>query len=386
MLLLTVILMQILAGAEIDLFVPSFPEIEEYFEIDHNNVTLTISVNLIFHCVFACIAGNLSDKYGRKKILNDTLIIFILGSLICVCSQEFYQLLIGRALQGIGISGPAVVAYLVIADKYKAKKQRDIMGLMNGTVVLGMAFAPIIGAISNIYLGWRGSFAALLSFGIIVWILNLLFIPNDKVSKELKPHTPFSEYLKLMKNKKVMYYICAICFLVQPYWLFISFSSMLYRDGFNVSLQHFGFYQSILALTFALMSITSGFTVKLLGEKRAMRWSFKLVYLYALWLLCMLWSGYYTPNLITASLMLLAVAMVVPFNTLWPMALMSAPNAKGKISGMLISGRLILTALNIQIVAIWFDSTFYHLGLFMGIALMIGLFFALRIVKSDNLC
>ncbi len=68
--------MEILVGAEIDLFVPSFPEIQTIFNISTFEVELLLGVNFIGHCITSLIVGNLGDRFGRKAIIIIGLIIF----------------------------------------------------------------------------------------------------------------------------------------------------------------------------------------------------------------------------------------------------------------------------------------------------------------------
>lgn len=66
---ITVLIMEILAGAEVDLFVPSFPDLQKAFNLSPFMVELLLGVNLTAHCITSLIVGNLGDKYGRRPIL-----------------------------------------------------------------------------------------------------------------------------------------------------------------------------------------------------------------------------------------------------------------------------------------------------------------------------
>ena len=146
MLFLTILILSILTGAELDLFTPSFPELQKIFQLSPFMTEWLLSINLITHCVGTFIAGSLGDHYGRKKVIISGLIIFILGSLICLAAKNYYWLLIGRSLQGFGIAAPAVLSFLVIVDQYNLSKQQSMMGLLNGLGTIAMATAPVIGS------------------------------------------------------------------------------------------------------------------------------------------------------------------------------------------------------------------------------------------------
>src|SRR5690349_8265957 len=145
-LLLTIMLMDILTGMEFDLFVPSFPLLQDHFALSTSAVTALLSVNFIGFCMSLFVVGDLSDRFGRKPVIVSGLILFIIGSILCLSSQYFYFLLIGRLIQGIGIAAPSILSFLIIADRYSAKTQAFLMAILNGLLNIAYGFAPVIGS------------------------------------------------------------------------------------------------------------------------------------------------------------------------------------------------------------------------------------------------
>src|SRR5580704_8620913 len=92
MILLTVILMDLLAGMEFDLFVPSFPELQSHFSLTPSWVEALLSVNFIAYCISLFFVGDLADRYGRKPIILLGLGTFIVGSILCIWSITYYML------------------------------------------------------------------------------------------------------------------------------------------------------------------------------------------------------------------------------------------------------------------------------------------------------
>ena len=81
-------------------------------------VEALLSANFLGYCLSLVFLGDLSDRYGRKPIILYGLVIFILGSILCLWSPSYPFLLAGRFLQGIGIAAPAILSFLIIADSY----------------------------------------------------------------------------------------------------------------------------------------------------------------------------------------------------------------------------------------------------------------------------
>ena len=131
MIIVTIILMDLLAGMEFDLFVPSFPELQSQFSLSPFWVEALLSVNFVGYCLSLFFVGGLADRYGRKPIILLGLITFIIGSVLCLCAPSI-QSSAGRFLQGVGIAAPAILSFLIIADSYPLKKQQFLMAMLNG--------------------------------------------------------------------------------------------------------------------------------------------------------------------------------------------------------------------------------------------------------------
>jgi MFS transporter, DHA1 family, multidrug resistance protein len=84
MILITVIIMDLLTGMEFDLFVPSFPEIQNQFKLTPFWVEALLSVNFIGYCMSLFFVGGLADRYGRKPIILLGLATFVIGSILCL--------------------------------------------------------------------------------------------------------------------------------------------------------------------------------------------------------------------------------------------------------------------------------------------------------------
>lgn len=380
---ITVIIIEILGGAEIDIFVPSFPELQRVFGLSPFMVELTLFVNLIAHCLTSLLVGNLGDRYGHKPLITLGLTIFIAGSILCSFTNTYWILLVGRFLQGVGISGPTVLAYTVLTDIYSTNKQQQLMGTLNGVVTIAMASAPVFGSYIASYFGWKGNFVALLLFGILCLIMSILFIPKGKENSSVS--LSFKEYLPIFRSSKTLYYIITIGMFTQGYWIFIGIAPILYMEGLGVTLEHFGFYQGALAAIFAIVSLGSSYFMNKLGQRNCFVFS---MYLFALFLLAafvLIALDIRDPIIITLVCMVISVANVFPINILWPLSLESIKNAKGRIAAVHVSSRLIITAISVQIVSYFYNGSFIQLGVAMCITLLIGIWTCYKLFQQDKI-
>ena len=379
---ITVLFMCILAGAEIDLFVPSFPELQRVFGLSPFMVELTLGVNLVAHCITSLVVGNLGDKYGRKPIIIIGLCIFTIGSVICVVAQEYWQLLFGRALQGAGVSAPAVLSYLVIADLYSVKQQHKIMGVLNGVVTFAMAFAPMIGSYVNLFFNWRGNFVVLLMMGLMCLIMSMLYVPKGVTKHHIS--ISLKEYLPVLRSKKALYYILTICFVVLPYWVFIGISPILYMKDYGVGLKEFGYYQGSMAAVFSIVSLSSSYLVNKYGQRMIFFIGSGFMVTFVVLSILLLVFNIQDPLLITGVLLVLAIGVVPPINILWVLCLEAVENAKGRIAALIIAIRLIVTSIGLQVVSYFYDGTFFYLGLSMCLFLILAFWFCYKLFQEDD--
>lgn len=392
MLLITVILMDILGGAELDLFVPSFPELQTLFQLSPFWVETLLSANFIGFCLSLFFVGTLGDHYGRKPIIVLGLIIFIFSSLLCLMAPSFPFLLAGRFFQGIGAAAPATLCFLIIADAYPLKQQQSLMAILNGISNASIACAPIVGSYISLYFHWQGNFVALLVFGLIVLIMTMLFIPHHKLPKRQSLNISFMEYLPLLQSKPLMLMLSHIIFAAVTYYIFVGMSPILYMEDLNVSLSHFGFYQGALALIFALGSILSGLIIHRFKQQAMLSLSLKTCILSLIILAWVTWIDTSNPLWITVSLLPFSVFCALPITILYPISLNFIPHAKGRISALFQIGRLLIMALGLQVAGYYYQHSFQNIGIIMcGCFLIsiIALFFSIHnqeiiIISTDK--
>ena len=379
---ITVFLIEILAGAEVDIFVPSFPQLQREFGLTPFMVELALGLNLAANCICSLLVGNLGDRYGRKPTILIGLTIFIIGSILCSFATSYNILLLGRILQGIGMAGPAVLGYLVVADLYTPKAQQQIMGILNGAITVAMACAPVIGSYVSMWFGWRGNFVILLSLGTLCFLLSICFIPKAEINHTISLSP--KEYLPVLRSKKAMYYILTTCFITIAYWTFIGIAPILYMESLGVSLSHFGFYQGALAGAFSIFSLSSGYFLRIFGEKHCFNFSIGLLLIFLVLTIIAIIFEIKDPLIITIICLIESVGVVIPINILWPLSLEAIPTARARITAVFASLRLILTAVFIQAVSYAYDGTFAYLGIAMIFTTIVALWFCYKLYGEEN--
>jgi EmrB/QacA subfamily drug resistance transporter len=130
------------------------------------------TVYLLATTVTVPIVGKLSDIYGRKPFLLAGIVIFIVGSMLCGASRSMVQLVLFRALQGIGGGFSQAMAFTTIADLFPPSRRGRISGMLGAVFGLASVTGPAVGGFLTDGPGWRWCFyvnapLGALAFGIL---------------------------------------------------------------------------------------------------------------------------------------------------------------------------------------------------------------------------
>lgn len=137
------------------------------------------SIYLLTNAIMTPIYGKLSDMIGRKPILVAGLLIFVIGSSLCGLSQTMTQLILFRAIQGIGAGAIMPVTSTVIADIYPIEKRAKVMGLNGAAWGVAGIFGPLFGGFLVDHLSWHWIFYINVPIGIITILLFLFFLHEE---------------------------------------------------------------------------------------------------------------------------------------------------------------------------------------------------------------
>lgn len=130
------------------------------------------SAYLLASTVSVPLYGKLADLYGRRPLYQVSVALFLLGSALCGLAGSFPQLVLFRALQGLGAGGVTPVAATVIGDIYSLEERGRIQGLFSGTWALASLAGPLLGGVITHLLSWRWIFYLNIPFGIAsAWML-----------------------------------------------------------------------------------------------------------------------------------------------------------------------------------------------------------------------
>ena len=150
----------------IDIILPSFAAIESDLNATLQQVQWIVPVYMLAAGLGNPLFGLWSDRAGRKPVLIGGLLIFCLGSLLCVYATSITALLTGRFLQGFAAASAMVICRAMMRDRFSGVALAQNMAIASMFFALGPMIAPLAGFLIYSWFGWRSVFLALVLFGL----------------------------------------------------------------------------------------------------------------------------------------------------------------------------------------------------------------------------
>jgi EmrB/QacA subfamily drug resistance transporter len=111
--------------------------------------------------------GRVSDLYGRKRLFQAAIVVFLAGSALSGAAQSLGELIAFRALQGLGAGGLMTLAMAIVADIVSPRERGRYQGYIQMVFVLASVAGPLLGGLFADHLSWRWVFYVNLPIGAV---------------------------------------------------------------------------------------------------------------------------------------------------------------------------------------------------------------------------
>ena len=253
----------------IDVMLPALGDITDAFQLsDPNRQQLVILVFVMGFGFPQLIWGPIADRYGRKILLQLSLVGYAIFAVACMFAPTFEALLAFRLCQGIACSGTRVSAGAIIRDVVSGRAMARVLSLVYTVFMIVPIFAPMIGAAVLLVAPWEWTFGVLAIFAACVFVWTQFRLP--KTMGEPRPINVASivdAFRRVFGNRTSFGYMCASGVVFGSLFAFISASEQIFDEVFH-RLDQFPLYFAGIASGLAVANYMNSRVVERFGMRR----------------------------------------------------------------------------------------------------------------------
>lgn len=280
-LIIIIALISMVGPFSIDTYLPSFPAIEREFNINRELLLQSMGFYLVAAAFSTLIWGPLSDRYGRRRVIIVTLMLYMIASLGCALAENYTVFLASRIVQGIASSGGLVSGRAMIRDSHDSAMAQRAMSYVLMLFALAPAIAPIVGGWLDSLFGWRSIFIALALYGGIMLLFSVVYLRETlpgSARQSIHPIPVFTTYLSTFRHARFRAAVLTLGTSFAGLFIFIAGAPQIIYEILDMNSRQFAF--QFIPLTLAIISGS------FIAGRLSHRWNASSIITLALWVMC----------------------------------------------------------------------------------------------------
>jgi DHA1 family bicyclomycin/chloramphenicol resistance-like MFS transporter len=166
--LLVLVAITALGPMAMQIMVPALPAIQTGFGVSVGTAQLALSLSTLAMAVATLAYGPLSDRYGRKPVVLGGIVVYLLGTSLCIAAASVHWLIAGRVVQAAGGAAGFVLARAIVRDLYGRERSASVIAYLTMAMVVVPMVSPALGGYLTDGLGWRHVFVVGAVLGVVV--------------------------------------------------------------------------------------------------------------------------------------------------------------------------------------------------------------------------
>lgn len=227
-----------LVALTIDALLPALPEIGNSLGVTNpeNNQLLITMIFLGIGCG-QLVFGPLSDSFGRKPMVYIGFVIFAIASFICVTTESFEMMILGRILQGVGLSSPRTISIAMIRDTYSGDYMAKVLSIVVMFFILVPVIAPTFGQFLLNFSNWKAIFNVNLIIGVLIifwfWKRQPETLAKHNTIK-FSPRIFITGTKEFLKFKPAIAFTLASGFITGSFMVYLSTSQQIFQEQYGL--------------------------------------------------------------------------------------------------------------------------------------------------------
>jgi MFS transporter, DHA1 family, multidrug resistance protein len=255
--IVTLILLAGLSALTMNIFLPSLPGMAVYYGVPYGVMQQSVALYLALSAALQILIGPISDRFGRRKVLIGSLVLFLLATIGTLLAPDATVFLVFRMAQAVIASG-MVLSRAVVRDMVADERAASMIGY----VTMGMSLVPMIGPVIGGFLddlyGWKANFALLLVLGVGVLVLVWADLGETATLRRVSLLDQVRTYPGLLTSRRFWGYTLAAAFSSGCFFAFLGGAPYVGDKIYGLSSTHVGVLFALTAIGYAGGNFLSG--------------------------------------------------------------------------------------------------------------------------------
>lgn len=237
-----------------DFYLPVLPEMANFFHTSPALASMSLTTGMIGLAAGQVFIGPLTDKYGRKRILVASMLLFAIASVLCLLAPNIFVFNALRVLQGVAGAGGIVISKSMATDMYSGRELANFMAVLGSINGVAPVCAPVIGGLVAGFASWQGVFALLLLIGLILMVCSAFLretLPTQHRIHRNLLHV-YTNLFRVFRNPLFTLSTAAIMAAFFMFFGYISSSPFILQQLYGLSPLHFSLCFALNAIMIAL--------------------------------------------------------------------------------------------------------------------------------------
>jgi DHA1 family bicyclomycin/chloramphenicol resistance-like MFS transporter len=261
--IVTLIFLAGLSALAMNIFLPSLPGMATYFGVPYGVMQQSVALYLALSAALQIIIGPISDRFGRRKVLIGSLILFLLATLGTLFATNATVFLIFRMAQAV-IASAMALSRAVVRDMVPDDEAASMIGYVTMGMSLVPMIGPVIGGVLDDAFGWKANFALLLGLGVVVLALVWADLGETATLRRTSMRDQIRTYPGLLTSHRFWGYTLVAAFSSGCFFAYLGGAPYVGDKVFGLTSTHVGALFALTAVGYAAGNFMAGrFSVRL---------------------------------------------------------------------------------------------------------------------------
>ena len=254
-LILLIVLLSIFGPISTDMYLAGLPMMVADFATTEALMNMSLYLFMLVFAFSILVMGPMSDKYGRRRVLTISLIVYTAACFACSFSPNVYVFIAMRIVQALGAGGSLTSSFALIKDCFEGKERASTLSIVAALGVLGPMLSPVIGAGVIELVSWRATFWVTGSISLICLLLGLGLSGAIPEIRQKSVTSAVLSVFAILKDRNFVKFMIMMTVFLGSQLAYISVSSYVYQNDFGFTANQYSLALAVSCLAGLIISV-----------------------------------------------------------------------------------------------------------------------------------